>query len=155
MKSWKKLLVAAVMFVTVGICTEAFGQASENFVTYPDNPQGYENLWNCMTRKLGRGISNVAFGALELPIRIYDVNFNEGGIAACTYGVLSGVGYFLCREVVGLVEIVTFPIPLPNCPNDPYNGAGTGYGPILVPEWIISPQTDLYNFVYPRATTNM
>lgn len=156
MKSWKKIFFAAAIIFTVGFCTNAFAQVgTETYNVYPDNPQGYENLWNCMTRKLGRGVSNVAFGVLEIPIQIYNVNFNEGGIAACTYGLISGLGYFVVREVVGVVEIVTFPIPLPDCPNDPYNGAGAGYGPILKPEWIITPETNLYNFVYPYTPTNM
>jgi len=107
-----------------------------------------------MSRKLGRGISNVAFGVLEVPIYIYDYNFDEGGIAAVTAGAIGSVGYFLAREFVGLFEIITFPFPLPNCPNDEH-GAGAGYGPILRPEWIITSRYNLYNFVYPKSSSQM
>ena len=149
MKTWKKFLVAAVMFVSVGICTEALAQVS-NFDYSPDKPQGYENLWNSMTRKLGRGITNVAFGALEIPISIYNVNFEEGGIAAVTYGTLRGVGYFVLREVVGVVEIATFLVPLPGTPERPQDYKA-GYGPILEPEWVITPATNVYNIVFPNT----
>ena len=156
MKSWKKILVAAVILFSVGICTDALAQQKEEtFNTHPEEPMGYENLWNCISRKLGRGITNVAFGALEIPITIYNVNFEEGGIAALTYGAINSIGYFLAREFVGLFEIITFPFPLPNCPNDPVNGAGAGYGPIITPEWVITPRTNLYNFVYPKTSNNM
>ncbi len=147
MKVWKKIFIAAAALVAVGT-TDVFalsGGTGVDMNLSPEQPMGYENLWNRMTRKLGRGIVNVGFGALELPIRVCEVNFNEGGLAASTFGVLSGIGYVVVREVVGVVEIVTFPFPLPNCPNDPM-GYGAGYGPILTPEWIITPETNYYNF---------
>ena len=48
-------------------------------------------------------------------------------------------------------QIVTFPFPLPGCPNDPL-GYGAGYGPILRPEWIITPETNYYNFIYSKGS---
>ncbi len=148
MKAWKKFFVVAGIVAAMAGTTNV--QALDATVS-PDQPEGYENLWNCMTRKLGRGIVNVGFGALELPIRVNEVNFNEGALAACTFGVLSGVGYVVVREVVGLAEILTFPFPLPGCPNDPL-GYGSGYGPIITPEWVITPGTDYYNFFYQRGS---
>lgn len=148
MKSFKKFLLAAILFGMTIPAIPSF--AVDNLDLSANNPPGYENLWNRMTRKLGRGVSNVAFGALELPLRIYAVNFEEGGISAWTFGLFSGIGYVVAREVVGVVEIITFPVPLPNCPNDMYD-TGAGYGPILTPEWIISPSTNAYNFVYKNS----
>ena len=103
MKNWKKVALCAMLFFMVGTTVEVYAQ--EKAAT----PQIVDN----MARKLGRGISNVAFGALELPINWYQVNFEEGGFAACTYGILKGVIAVVIREVVGVVEIVTFPFPLP------------------------------------------
>lgn len=103
-------------------------------------------------RKFGRGISNVAFGVLEIPIRAYDVNFDEGGIASVTYGVLKGVAYFVAREVVGVTEIVTFPVPLPGTPDDT-NDVGWGTGPIMQPEWIVDTDHNAYNIVYQKTAT--
>jgi putative exosortase-associated protein (TIGR04073 family) len=103
-------------------------------------------------RKFGRGISNVAFGVLEIPIRAYDVNFEEGGIASVTYGTLKGIAYFVARECVGVVEIVTFPIPLPGTPDDPHD-VGWGTGPIMQPEWIVDTDHNAYNIVYQKSST--
>ena len=99
-------------------------------------------------RKLGRGIANAGFGALEIPIVAYDVNQEEGGIAACTYGVLKGVALCVAREVVGIVDIVTFLIPLPGATGDPHITGEWGYGPLMYPEFVVDEDHDIYNIVY-------
>ena len=100
-----------------------------------------------MIMKLGRGIANVAFGPLELLIRPYDVSKNQGNIAAVTYGVLSGVCWTVAREVVGVVDIVTFPIPLPGCTDNPLD-EGWGYGAMMHPAWVIDAEHNAFNFFY-------
>ena len=100
-------------------------------------------------KKLGRGIANVAFSPLELPMKWWDVQNEMGGIAGITYGTLKGVCFILVRIGVGLTDIVTFPFPLPNCPDTP-NGYGPGYGPIIRPAWVIDINHDWNNFVYSR-----
>lgn len=101
--------------------------------------------------KLSRGIANCAFGPLELPMKWHDVTFESGGIAGLTYGTLKGVIYVIAREVVGLVDIITFPFPLPGCPNVP-GGHGAGYGPIMNPPWVVDVDHDWWNFTYDRNT---
>ena len=103
-------------------------------------------------RKLGRGVSNIAFGVLEVPIKIHDVNQENGGIAAVTYGTFLGLAHFIAREVVGVVEVVTFPIPLPGG-NVATDGNGWGYGPILAPEFIVDRDHNMANIVYQDGTT--
>ncbi len=98
-------------------------------------------------RKLGRGICNVALGVLEVPVKIYDVNQEEGGLAAVTYGALLGLSYCVAREVVGVTEVITFFVPLPGCKEDPRE-EGWGYGAIMRPEWVIDERHDIYNIVY-------
>ncbi len=100
--------------------------------------------------KLGRGVANVAFGPLEILIRPYDVNKDMGGIAAITYGVFSGIFHVIVREVVGVVEIATFYMPLPGCADDPIDTTSWGYGPILYPEWVIDLDHNAFNFFYPK-----
>lgn len=97
--------------------------------------------------KLSRGIANVALGPLEILYHTYNVTQNDGGVKGITYGPLSGICYFVCRELVGVLEIATFLFPLPGCPNDP-NDAGWGYGPIMQPEWVVTPENDWGGFVY-------
>ena len=63
------------------------------------------------TRKLGRGISNIAFGATEISSVICEINEREGNAAAWSYGVVRGVGRFFARLGYGVYEVVTFPFP--------------------------------------------
>ena len=133
MNFWKKITIAAAVLCIFGTTVPAMAQESDSSET--------DNVAMQITRKLGRGITNAGFGALELPLKIYEVNFEEGGLAACTYGVLYGVYFFIKREIVGVIEIATFFVPLPGCKPDP-NEAGWGYGPIMRPEWIITPDTN-------------
>jgi len=98
-------------------------------------------------KKLGRGVCNIGFGVLEVPITIYDVNQEEGALASLTYGTFMGLGLTVARISVGLVEVVTFLMPLPGCPDDP-NDAGWGYGPIMRPEWVVDPNHNSYNLFY-------
>ena len=139
---WKKMLLCAMLLFAVGSSVELYAQ--QESATPPIVDQ--------IVRKLGRGITNVAFGALEFPVTWYRVNFEEGGLAACTYGILLGVVNVVIREVVGVVEIVTFPAPLPGCSDIP-DCPAWGYGPILQPEWVVSPSQNKYNFIYPNQDT--
>ena len=97
--------------------------------------------------KLGRGIANIAFSPLEILIQPYDVMHEKGNVAALTYGVIKGVVYTVSRIGVGVVDIVTFPIPLPGCTEDPYE-SGWGYGPMMRPAWVIDEEHNAFNFFY-------
>ena len=138
----KKLFLAAAFFMAVGTAAQAFAQEQES---YP--------VWDSIIRKLGRGVSNAAFGIVEFPVQWYEVNFEEGGFAACTYGIFKGISYTVIREVVGVVEVATFLVPLPGCSTEYPDTSAWGYGPILEPEWIITPSQNNYNFVYPETRT--
>ena len=63
------------------------------------------------TRKLGRGLANLAFGATEITSSACEMNEREGNAAAFTYGVLKGVGRVVARVGYGVYEVVTFPFP--------------------------------------------
>ncbi len=63
------------------------------------------------TRKLGRGVANLAFGVTELVYEPNVMNEREGNAAAWSYGVAQGVGRFFARLGYGLYEVVTFPFP--------------------------------------------
>lgn len=141
MNLWKKLVLVAALVTVVGLSAQAY---SDEYDKYP--------VWDRIIRKLGRGMSNTAFGVLEFPLKWFEVNREEGGIAAITYGTFRALGYFVVREVVGVVEILTFPVPLPNCSYVPGSDEW-GYGPIIRPEWVISPSQDKYGFVYPEMDT--
>jgi putative exosortase-associated protein (TIGR04073 family) len=63
------------------------------------------------TRKLGRGIANIAFGVTEITASACELNEREGNSAAFSYGVIKGTGRFLARLGFGVYEVFTFPFP--------------------------------------------
>ncbi len=64
------------------------------------------------TRKLGRGLSNMAFGWSEIPVTIGKINSTEGNSAAAGYGVVRGTGRAFARFGVGFYEAILWPIPI-------------------------------------------
>jgi putative exosortase-associated protein (TIGR04073 family) len=61
------------------------------------------------TRKLGRGLANIAFGITELSVQPNMMNEREGNNAAWTYGVLKGFGRYFARVGFGIYDVATFP----------------------------------------------
>lgn len=63
------------------------------------------------TRKLGRGLGNIAFGSSEIINSMTEVNYAEGNAAAWSYGLVRGVGRTLARLGYGVYEVLLFPFP--------------------------------------------
>ena len=63
------------------------------------------------TRKLGRGIANIAFGITEFPQSMCLINQREGNSAAFSYGVVKGIGRTLARIGSGVYDVTTFACP--------------------------------------------
>lgn len=63
------------------------------------------------TRKLSRGIANIAFGSSELIDNIVSINDSDGNAAAWSYGVVRGTGRTLARLGFGVYEVALFPFP--------------------------------------------
>ena len=79
-------------------------------------------------RKLGRGLANIATCPMEIAKQVGDANYEDGPVAALTYGFIKGLFMTGVRAVVGGYEVVTFPIPFPK-----------NYDPILRdPEFFLS-----------------
>jgi putative exosortase-associated protein (TIGR04073 family) len=74
--------------------------------------------------KLGRGLSNLGLGIMELPAEIVAEGRSRGPLWAASLGFAKGVGRFVTRELVGVYEVATFPAPVPR-----------GYRPILSPAY--------------------
>jgi putative exosortase-associated protein (TIGR04073 family) len=64
------------------------------------------------TRKLGRGLGNIAYGITEIPFQIGAINDLEGNASALSYGVVRGTGRMLARLGFGLYEVALFPLPM-------------------------------------------
>lgn len=58
-------------------------------------------------RKLGRGISDVVFGVIEVPKNIIEINRTYGDSAGLTWGTLRGLERWWLREKNGVIEIFT------------------------------------------------
>jgi putative exosortase-associated protein (TIGR04073 family) len=105
-------LVSALLASALLVCLTAQAETDEA-------PKGHNAL-----RKLGRGVSNILFGVVEVPNQITKTTADHGGAAGATYGVGKGLVRWIGRELVGVYEIVTFPIPFPR-----------GYKPVMKPEF--------------------
>ena len=66
--------------------------------------------WN-WSRKLSRGLANLAYGSTEYPIHWQKVERSDGVNAAATSMVVEGTTRTVVRIGYGLYELVTFPFP--------------------------------------------
>jgi len=69
---------------------------------------------NGSTRKLGRGLANILTAPLEFIREPALVSQRDGNFAGATVGLVRAVVSTVVREVAGVVEVVTFLIPVPN-----------------------------------------
>ena len=74
--------------------------------------------------KLGRGLAGMTTGFLELPGNIVAESRDRGTAAGLTVGFAKGLGMIPVRELVGVYEFVTAPIPVPD-----------DYRPIVQPDY--------------------
>lgn len=90
-----------------------------------DEDQPPQTYAQGVTRKLGRGVANVATAPLEL-IRVpYLTSQRDGGVAGVSVGMVQGAWSVVVRELAGLVEVTTCLIPLPR-----------NFQPLIRPEFI-------------------
>lgn len=61
--------------------------------------------------KAGTGILNTATGFVEIPKTMITTSQNEGIAVGLTAGFFKGLANMLGRTVMGVVDLVTFPIP--------------------------------------------
>ena len=69
--------------------------------------------------KLGRGIENIVYSPVEIPVNMYKqaqkVEANGGNNSSISVGyftgLIVGIGFTVARIGVGVAEIVSFPVP--------------------------------------------
>ncbi len=84
-------------------------QQGEWINTNDKSPGAYQLAFD----KLGRGLENTLFGVLEIPKQTVK-RAVETNCSSCYFsGFFKGIGYFIVRELAGIYEILTFPIPIP------------------------------------------
>ena len=96
--SMKKLLLIATTFATLSGFAAADIQAPPGS-TYTSS------------RKLGRAISNIVYGFIEIPEQIVRKNEQYGRKAGATYGAVDGTSRSLRRLGYGFYELFTFTCP--------------------------------------------
>lgn len=94
----KKLSVLALSLIALTGVTSADIQA----------PPGADFTAN---RKLGRALSNILYGFMEIPETIVRVNDTSGRKAGASYGVVEGTNRMFRRMGYGFYELVTFTCP--------------------------------------------
>ncbi len=127
---WDLRLEAAILLhVYMNVSASETGDFFAGFVGW--DPSGDDQTLDASAvRKpadqFGRGLSNILFGIVEIPINMFRVTEAEGDMAGFTKGIGLGFYRFAIREVVGVVELVTFPF---------------GWTPIIEPEYPIQDTT--------------
>ena len=117
-------LIKLAIFLGIFLClAQAKGAWASNSEVSPTANVAYGTG---VGKKLGRGISNAAFGWLEIPKGIQDVGEENNFIAGVTWGPIYGLGKAVMRTVAGAYEVVTFPVPVP--PN---------FEPLVTPEFML------------------
>lgn len=81
-----------------------------------------------ITHKLVRGLLNLSTGWMEVPRQIYEVGRTEGWMTGVLRGPFDGIGMLFARTAAGVVEVATFPVPLPT------------YQPLVIPAYVWEPE---------------
>lgn len=79
-----------------------------------------------MFHKLGRGVSNVLLGWVEIPKNIAREWRRTEPFTGTITGSIKGFGWAVARTMSGFYEIISFPFPVPR-----------NYEPIMYPEFVL------------------
>lgn len=122
-RMYRNLIKFSIFFGMFLFLAQAKGVRASNFEV---SPAANIDYGTGVGKKLGRGISNIAFGWLELPKGIQDIGDQNNFIAGITWGPIYGLGKAVVRTVAGAYEVVSFPVPVP--PN---------FEPLIRPEFML------------------
>lgn len=79
-----------------------------------------------MLHKLGRGVTNVLTGWIEIPYNIAETWKKTDPFTGLVAGGIKGIAWGWARTCTGFYDIFTFPFALP-----------AGYEPLMEPEYIL------------------
>lgn len=114
----KKTIVTVLIACLAFTCSARVSYAGERF--------------DAMMYKLGRGLTNVITGPLEIVDKV-DLGIQDFGIyKGVPFGLVKGIPSGVIRMIAGVYEVITFPIDYPE-----------DNAPIVEPEFIF----ERYNYV--------
>ena len=94
--------------------------------SHPDDGDRDRGDLNLMFHKLGRGVSNILLGWIEIPRNIAKEWRKTDPFTGTILGSIKGVGWTVARTLAGVYEVVSFPFPVPN-----------NYALVMNPEFIL------------------
>ena len=77
----------------------------------PDLSQPRQSFYSAPLERFNSGVMNIVTGPLELVYQPKEEIKRTDPLRGLIPGVVRGVTWFAVREVIGIFEIVTFPIP--------------------------------------------
>jgi len=104
-KSKVVLVIVILAIVAWALPNVAFGETAA--MTY-----GWDD-------KLYRGTTNILTSPLEISQHAYKSHEKDGIFAGATIGVVKGLGHGITRLGAGIIEFVTFFVPVPEKDNAP------------------------------------
>jgi len=108
-------LLGAAVLIPAGLSAQAYDEAY-----YEDSEI------NMMMHKLGRGLTNVLFGWVEVPKGIAKEWRETDPLTGTVVGSVKGLCWGVARTFTGVYEVISFPFPVPR-----------GYKPLMYPEFIL------------------
>jgi putative exosortase-associated protein (TIGR04073 family) len=127
-----KWLVIVCMSVTISLSLAGSVSAEENEGKWVNSNDYRPNAVVLAMDKFGRGLINTAFGVIEIPKQSVKRAIDTESAYGYPSGLFIGIGFFVLRELAGVYELVTFPVPLPS-----------GYEPVIDPLMGYSPRVVL------------
>lgn len=106
----------------------AFSPAGPAPVAAQSDPDAYreDSDINKMFHKLGRGVSNVLLGWVEIPKTVASEWRRTEPFTGTILGVIKGSVWAVARTLSGFYEIISFPLPVPR-----------DYQPLIYPEFVL------------------
>lgn len=118
----RKQIVAAALLVGMTVVLGAATRADAD-----DETRKRRDI-TLMFRKLGRGVTNVVTGWVEVPKNIALRWKETDPFTGVIVGGIEGIGWGCARTVGGIYEVFSFPFPYPE-----------DYAPLIEPEFILTP----------------
>lgn len=117
----KRQLKTFALIAIAGAMLLANGAEAKRGPMYAHSP------FTKVSHKFMRGVGNLTLGWIEIPVGINEEVQNLDPLTGTAVGLGKGLYRGCKRTLVGAVELVTFPAPLP----------GIGYDPLLAPDIVM------------------